>query len=90
MRAKAPMFSIEGSEPEKGWITAVGRRFVEKARHSKITSTLLRFLPGLSVWLQALIEMLRVIVTGHSQALFRGKIWFPRLNTPIVTTKLYI
>jgi hypothetical protein len=49
MRAKALKFSIEGSEPGKGWITVVGRGFVEKARHSKITSTLLRFLRGLSV-----------------------------------------
>jgi hypothetical protein len=31
MRAKALKFSIEGSEPGKGWITAVGWRFVEKA-----------------------------------------------------------
>jgi hypothetical protein len=90
MRAKALKFSIEGSEPGKGWITVGGWGFLAKARHSKITSKLLRFLAGLSVELQALIEMLRVIVAGHSQALFREKICFARLNAPIVTTKLSI
>jgi hypothetical protein len=78
MRAKALKVSIAGSEPGQGWITVVGWGFVEKARHSRDLS------------LQALIEILTVVVNGHSRVLFREKICFARLNAPIVTTKLSI